>query len=378
MSLVERTQGLGMGWPLRMFQEEGYCFVTSRCFQGRLLLRPSREVNEVVGGVLARAVQQSADSVRLHAFTFVSNHFHLLVWARGAALSDFMQYLRANLSKKVGRLVDWSGGFWERRYSAEPVLDDEVLVGRLRYVLAHGVKEGLVERSAEWPGLTCLPQLLGPARMRFRWFNWTRRWNRRRGEDVAAGEERYAEEWAEPVELELAPLPCWADKREEERQREVRALVLEVEAEPRAKGKPVLGARAVQEQQPHTRPERLKRSPRPLGHASTSQALRQLREKYRAFVSAFREAAARWRWRDLSARFPSSLFHQVSCRVTSLEFFDTLLGSGLLESGEAAHPLDLQERYIRISLRHIIRDTHLPRRLRSVLRAALGNVRTAH
>ncbi len=95
--------------------------------------------------------------MRLHAFTFASNHFHLLVWARGAALASFMQYLRANLSRKVGRLVEWSGGFWERRYSAEPVLDDAALVGRLRYVLAHGVKEGLVERSAEWPGLTCLP-----------------------------------------------------------------------------------------------------------------------------------------------------------------------------------------------------------------------------
>ncbi len=57
--------------------------------------------------------------------------------------------------------LDWSGGFWERRYSAEPVLDDATLVGRLRYVLAHGVKEGLVDRRAEWPGLTCLPQLLG-------------------------------------------------------------------------------------------------------------------------------------------------------------------------------------------------------------------------
>ena len=149
-----------MGWPLRMFQEEGFYFVASRCFQGRLLLRPSAQVNEVVGGVLARAVQQSAGHVRLHAFTFASNHFHLLVWARGAALASFMQYLRANLSRKVGRLVDWSGGFWERRYSAELVLDDEALVGRLRYVLAHGVKEALVERSAEWPGLTCLPQLV--------------------------------------------------------------------------------------------------------------------------------------------------------------------------------------------------------------------------
>ncbi|MCY1074378.1 transposase [Archangium lansingense] len=293
-----------MGWPLRMFQEEGLYFVTSRCFQGRLLLRPSAEVNEVVGGVLARAVQQSAGTIRLHAFTFASNHFHLLVWARGAALASFMQYLRSNLSKKVGRLVDWSGGFWERRYSAEPVLDDTALVGRLRYVLAHGVKEGLVERCAEWPGLTCLPQLLGPARRLFKWFNWTKRWNKRGSEDMAGAQERFAQQWAEPVELEVAPLPCWNGLGEESRRRAVQGLVEEVEAEARARDKPVLGERAVRVQHPHTRPEHLKRSPRPLGHASTRQALRELREQYGAFVAAFREAAARWRRGDFSAPFP--------------------------------------------------------------------------
>ena len=293
-----------MGWPLRMFQEEGYYFVTSRCFQGRMLLRPSAEVNEVVGGVLAKAVQHSAGGVRLHAFTFASNHFHLLVWARGASLASFMQYLRANLSKKVGRLVDWSGGFWERRYSAEPVLDDTALVGRLRYVLAHGVKEGLVEKCAQWPGLTCLPQLLGATRRRFQWFNWTKRWSKRGSGGKAEGEGRFAEQWAEPVELEVAPLPCWAGRSEEEKQGAVRGLLQEVEAEAHARGKLALGVRAVQAQHPHTRPERLKRSPRPLGHASTRQALRELREQYRAFVAVFREAAARWRRGDFSARFP--------------------------------------------------------------------------
>jgi hypothetical protein len=244
-----------------------------------------------------------------------------------------MQYLRANLSKKVGRLVDWSGGFWERRYSAEPVLDDTALVGRLRYVLAHGVKEGLVERSAEWPGLTCLPQLLGSARRLFRWFNWTKRWSKRGREEQAVGEGRFAEEWAEPVELELAPLPCWKGLGEEERQRAVRALVEEVEVEARARNKPVLGARAVRAQHPHTRPEHLERSPRPLGHASTRQALRELREQYRGFVAAFREAAARWGRGDFSAPFPPFSFppRVVAGRVprtpsggASLEFFDPL------------------------------------------------------
>ncbi|WP_309892103.1 hypothetical protein [Archangium sp.] len=204
----------------------------------------------------------------------------------------------------MGRVVDWSGGFWERRYSAEPVLDDEALVGRLRYVLAHGVKEGLVERSAEWPGLTCLSQLLGPARRLFQWFSWTKRWSKRRREDLEAGEGRFAEEIAEPVELVVEPLPCWKGLGEEERRRAVRGWVEAVESEARARDTPVMGARAVRAQHPHTRPEHLKRSPRPLGHASTRQALRELREQYRTFVAAFREAATRWMRGDFSAPFP--------------------------------------------------------------------------
>jgi hypothetical protein len=46
----------------------------------------------------------------------------------------------------------------------------------------------------------------------------------------------------------------------------------EVEVKARAQGKPALGTRAIQAQHPHTRPERLKRNPRSLGHASTRQA----------------------------------------------------------------------------------------------------------
>ncbi len=53
LGLATRSEGMEMCWPLRMLQEEGFYFVTSRCFQGRLLLRPSAEMNEVVGGVLA-------------------------------------------------------------------------------------------------------------------------------------------------------------------------------------------------------------------------------------------------------------------------------------------------------------------------------------
>ena len=73
-----------------------------------------------------------------------------------------------------------------------------------------------MERCSDWPGLTCLPQLLGPSKRTFRWFNWTKRWSQGQG----GGEEgRFAQEWAEPVELEVAPLPCWADLSEATRHR---------------------------------------------------------------------------------------------------------------------------------------------------------------
>ncbi|WP_245814654.1 hypothetical protein [Cystobacter ferrugineus] len=91
---------------------------------------------------------------------------------------------------------------------------------------------------------------------------------------MEAREGRFAEEIAEPVELMVELLPCWKGLGEEERRRAVRGLVEAVESEARARDKPVLGARAVRAQHPHTRPEHLKRSPRPLGHASTRQALR--------------------------------------------------------------------------------------------------------
>jgi hypothetical protein len=43
-----------MGRPLRFFEPEGLYFVTGRRLQGRLLIRPSPEINRIIGGVLAR------------------------------------------------------------------------------------------------------------------------------------------------------------------------------------------------------------------------------------------------------------------------------------------------------------------------------------
>jgi REP element-mobilizing transposase RayT len=141
-----------------------------------MLLTPSTEVNELIGGVLARAV--ALTGVELHGFVVASNHVHLLVTAEGAMLSVFMQYFLGNVARKVGRITQWSGALWQRRFSAEVVLDDEAAVGRLSYILAHGVKEGLVRHPAEWPGLSCLNLLLNDGSETHRFFHWSARWKK--------------------------------------------------------------------------------------------------------------------------------------------------------------------------------------------------------
>jgi REP element-mobilizing transposase RayT len=290
-----------MGRPLRHFQPDGYYFITARCFQARLLLRPSPQTNEVIGGILARAVQHYR--IELFGFVFASNHLHLLARAPRSNLPNFMQYLLCNIAKKIGRLVAWRGGLWERRYSAEPVLDDDAMVGRLRYILGHGVKEGLVRRCREWPGLSCLEQLWGQAVRRFHWFDWTKRCKRGGGDGRRPP--LLDARWAEPVDLELKPLPPWARCSDPGRRDRVSAIVASIEREGELSGRGVLGRRKVLRQRPQQRPQEIKRTPRPLCHASTPEGRQSYRELYRGFVAAFREASRKWRAGHLTAVFPA-------------------------------------------------------------------------
>jgi REP element-mobilizing transposase RayT len=287
-----------MGWPLRMFDSREIYFVTVRCFQGRLLLRPSKQTNDVLAGVLARAARLS--SVELFAFVFASNHVHLIVRAPQGNLPKFMQFLLTNISKKVGWLVRWGGAFWEHRYSAQPILDDEALVGRLRYVLAHGVKERLVRRCEQWPGLTSLQLMLGPPTRTARWFNWTRRWFDR-GQLAA---DRYGREWVEEEQLALTPLPAWAERSQAVQRRLCTELVAGIDEEGALDRSPVLGVKAILAQSPQLRPFRLARRPRPLCHAGTDALRRWFKERYRLFVSQFLAASVKWRGGDFQAKFP--------------------------------------------------------------------------
>ena len=62
-----------MAYPVRQFELETIFFVTSRTIQSRFLMAASDKTNELIGGILARAVRQCR--VELFAYVFTSNRF---------------------------------------------------------------------------------------------------------------------------------------------------------------------------------------------------------------------------------------------------------------------------------------------------------------
>ena len=278
--------------------------VTCRTIQGRMLLRPSRELKRRILGVLARAAARY--QVGVCTFIFLSNHCHLLLRPASAAeLASFMNYLNSNIAREAGRLYGWREKFWGRRYRPVPIsFEPEAQIARLRYLLSQGCKEGLVARPQDWPGATSVHAQLGDGTVTGTWYDRTAEyWARKRREKIEPGQ--FA--WTET--LALCPLPCWDELSPEEVRAQIAEMVGDIAAETRQrlrlnKSRP-LGARRILRQDPHARPQRLARSAAPLFHAATWQIRRMLEAGYRSYCDAYREAMGRLREHHLPVRFPS-------------------------------------------------------------------------
>lgn len=281
--------------------------VTCRTVQGRLLLRPSPILTELTLGVLARAARLYP--VQVHAYVFLSNHFHLLLTVESAQrLAAFMNYLNSNLAREAGRLIRWREKFWGRRYQAILVTAEvEAQVARLRYLLAHGTKEGLVASPLDWPGAHCARALVNGSPVRGRWHDRTLEFKARR-----ASLPLDPRVFMEDETLSLAPIPAWSHYDPDEYRERIRSLVRAIECAAKTaaeqSGRGPLGRQALLRQNPHLQPNRIKRGPAPLAHAATQVARRSLRRSYATFLEVYRAAAQSLQAGVLEAAFPVGSF----------------------------------------------------------------------
>ncbi|HET9766333.1 MAG TPA: transposase [Thermoanaerobaculia bacterium] len=294
-----------MARPLRFLPPGSLVEVTLRTLHGRLLLRPSARVNDLVVGVIGRA--QRRYEMRIHGVVVLSNHAHLLLSPdTPQQLAAFMDYVAGNIAREIGRLHGWREKFWARRYRAILVShEEEAQVARLAYLLGNGIKEGLVERPHDWPGVHCARALCHGSELQGTWFDRTAQYEARR-----RGDSRSPADFGTPERVVFSPLPCWAHFDPAAFRQRIVELVRSAVDEGRRKrsGCAVLGRRAVLEQHPHDVPLTRDRSPAPAVHAATKAIRGMLRAAYRQFVDAYREAALKLRRGDRLVRFPAGAF----------------------------------------------------------------------
>jgi REP element-mobilizing transposase RayT len=296
--------------PLRFVPPNSLFEISIRTVQGRLLLRPSAATNAAIIGVLGLA--QSRYSMVIHHFVVMSNHIHLLLSPRDAQhLAQFMCFVNSNIAREVGRLVDWRDRFWSGRYHAILVSNEmETQVSRLRYLLAQGVKEGLVAHPFEWPGASSLRALVHGTPMTGTWLDRAALY-RARQRWKAGDPPVNARPFETVYPITIEPLPGLAHLDATQRRALIQELIAEIVGSTAAlraeQSLTELGVSAVVAKHPHVKGA-ASRSPAPLFHALRVEVSRRLRDAYRIFVAAYRDAAALVKIGVDGAVFPDGCF----------------------------------------------------------------------
>jgi REP element-mobilizing transposase RayT len=276
--------------PLRRSLPGGLYEFTTRVANGQLLAAPTQEVHDIILGVIGHAMR--AHNVELHAFVFLSNHYHLLMSVPDSTtMSNFMCLLNSNISRELNIINDRDSSMWSRRFRSIPITADRASqLFRLRYILAHGVKENLVAKVSDWPGASSLRWLRDGKAIFGRWIRRTELFYARRRKNFVEDIDAFTTIYR----IEMTVLPCWRDTPRRKWRREVRKLIGEIEAEAeqerRVHGRPPLGAAAARAQDPYTR-VRSKRSRAPSVLSVDPVARKALHVELRARAEAWREAA---------------------------------------------------------------------------------------
>ena len=200
-----------MGYHLR-YQSKSWAthHVVSRCVRGYSFLKPTPDVVSTTTGVLGRALHVYSHCIQLHHYAFLSNHFHILLSSEStSALSEFMKYLKSNLTRELARIHQWTGPMWQSRYSSEEILDEEGLTEIFNYITENSVKEGLVNHPSAWRGLHGYHQLVSQQSVIGPWLDRTGMYQARQNPLTRA--QATPANFTTVYAITVTPPPLWTD-----------------------------------------------------------------------------------------------------------------------------------------------------------------------
>lgn len=299
-----------MSLPRPVFPNSVY-MITRRCTQRRFLLKPSKKRNAAWEYILAYAAKKTG--VQLIWTMVESNHHHTGVYDPEKNISAFCRELHRLVAKHHNAQYGRFEYFWASGPPGRLRLEGpEDILDKLVYSITNPVKDHLVAKARQWPGVLTTPEQL------------CRTWTVERPKNYFRAEGSMPES----IELTLHKPPGFEHMSAEVFRELVAKRVAEVEvkaaAERRRTGQRVLGRQVIlrqdHEESPASYAKHFKLNPQ-VGAKSKWRRIEALR-RIKSFVTAYREALARWRAGDHGVVFPHGtnmmrLVHAVRCAAAA-------------------------------------------------------------
>jgi hypothetical protein len=257
-------------------------------------LRPDDEINNAIAYCLANASMRCEIDVLL--VTVESNHHHTVIYDRAGRFPEFIQHFHKMVAKCVNTVRGRCENLWASGETCvTQLLDYETVLDKLAYTAGNPVKDLLVERATQWPGLNGYRHLINRKPVRARRPHFFFRTDRC---------------WPEELTLNFVIPSELGDADEVIAELEARVTALETETlQVRQRtGAQVLGRKSILQTNWKSSPDSVEAPrtlrPRFAGRRSArSQALR----AYLAFLAAYRDAFEQWR-RGNACEFPAGTY----------------------------------------------------------------------
>ena len=280
--------------------------VTIRTTDSLLFLRPDRELEELIGGIVGR--YQEMFGIELYAYNFLGNHYHALTRAPRENLWRFAQNVNRELSRRIKYLRKIRGQFWGRRYDDQIVVEVEDATEAFLYITTNAVHHGLVSHPGDWPGLNSYRHSLNEEPRKFTFTHYTT-YSKALKRARRTKELVRIEDHQTIHSITLTPLPEYRELSREQRTSKINPLIearaLRIRTERAKAGKGFLGRLRVLTQNPFHAPKITKRSPSPLCYTKSLSAKNLFMEEYFLRLEAYTEASKRFRAGDLYTDFPA-------------------------------------------------------------------------
>lgn len=283
--------------------------VTRRCTQRQLLLRPDPVTNQAV--LYCVGVAADKHGIELHGVTAMSNTLCINCRDVRGEGPRFRQYLLSLLARFMNVHRRRWEAFWS---SAAPsvveLCDAEAELGMLVYNLTDPVRQDLVDKVANWPGVSSLRHQLSGKPLRVQ---RPRKFFRKNGKMAAE------------VELRFVPPPRWAHLEQDQWAQLLRERVQAKEAEMAAKrhreGRRVAGRKAVLRRSPFSHPKTVppRRHLNPRIACRDQDKRRAAIERLKCFQQRYARALALWVAGVRDVLFPAGTWQLVQLGLVRCE-----------------------------------------------------------